>query len=222
MLFNSSISVYKDARKDWRQKKKRATEGEKVGWHHRFNGHELEQTLGVGEEWRVLAFRSSWGRKESETTWRLDNNIVGGLMRLSQTEPLEQGKAYSNHYYYIPSFISMFVCKGEVLFRRRRRSMGFPGDAVIKNPPINARDARDMDSIPGSGRCPGGEHSNWLQYFCLENSMNRGTWWATVHGFMESPGHDWAHTHNIGAFYYPGSLISQGCWVGRWSTKNNI
>ena len=85
-------------------------------------------------------------------------------MRLSQTEPLEQGKAYSNHYYYIPGFISMFVCKGEVLFRRRRRSMVFPGDAVMKNPPINERDARDMDSIPGSGRSPGGEHGNPLQY----------------------------------------------------------
>ena len=222
MLFNSSISVYKDAGKDWRQKKKRATEDEKVGWHHRFNGQELEQTLGVGEEWRVLAFCSSWGHKESETTWQLDNNIVGGLMRLSQTEPLEQGKAYSNHYYYIPGFISMFVCKGEVLFRRRRRSMVFPGDAVMKNPPINERDARDMDSIPGSGRSPGGEHGNWLQYSCPENSMNRGTWWATVHGFMDNPRHDWAHTHNIGAFYYPGSLISQDCWAGRQSTKNNI
>ena len=40
---------------------------------------------------------------------------------------------------------------------------------------------RDMGSIPGSGRSPGGGHNNPLQYSCLENSMDRGAWWATVH-----------------------------------------
>ena len=46
---------------------------------------------------------------------------------------------------------------------------------------VNAGDVRDTGSIPGSGRSPGGEHGNPLQYSCLENSMDRGTWWATVH-----------------------------------------
>ena len=52
--------------------------------------------------------------------------------------------------------------------------MGFPGGARIKNPPANARDIRDVGSIPGSRRSPGGGHDNPLQYSCLENSMDRG------------------------------------------------
>ena len=51
---------------------------------------------------------------------------------------------------------------------------------VVKNPPTNAVDIRDASLIPGSGRFPGGGPGNPLQYSCLENSMNRGAWWATV------------------------------------------
>ena len=46
----------------------------------------------------------------------------------------------------------------------------------------SACNARDSGSIPGSGRSPGEGNGNPFQYYCLENSMNRGTWWATVHG----------------------------------------
>ena len=53
---------------------------------------------------------------------------------------------------------------------------------VVKNPTANAGDTRDSGSIPGSGRSPGGRHLNPIQYSCLENSMDRGAWWATVHG----------------------------------------
>ena len=53
---------------------------------------------------------------------------------------------------------------------------------VLKNPPANAGDTRDTDSITGSGRSPGEEKSNPLQYSCLENSMDRRGWQATVHG----------------------------------------
>ena len=49
------------------------------------------------------------------------------------------------------------------------------GGAVVKNPSANAGVVRDMGSIPGSGRSPGGGHGNPLQYSCLENSMDRGT-----------------------------------------------
>ena len=59
--------------------------------------------------------------------------------------------------------------------------MGFPGGSVVKNPPANTRDARDGGSIPESGRSPGVGNGNPLQYSRLENSMNRGTWWATAH-----------------------------------------
>ena len=51
---------------------------------------------------------------------------------------------------------------------------------VVKKLPANTRDTRDMGSIPGSGRCPGGGHGNPLQYSCLENPMDRGVWRAAV------------------------------------------
>ena len=51
---------------------------------------------------------------------------------------------------------------------------------VVKTLPVNAGDVRDMGLIPGSGKSPGGGHDNSLQYFCLENPMDRGAWWATV------------------------------------------
>ena len=63
---------------------------------------------------------------------------------------------------------------------------GFPGGAVVKNPPANAGDARDADSIPESGRSPGGGNGNPLQSSCLENSRDRGAWRATVHGVTKS------------------------------------
>ena len=47
---------------------------------------------------------------------------------------------------------------------------------VVKNPPANAGDIRDVGLSPGSGRCPGGGHGNPSQYCCLENHINRGVW----------------------------------------------
>ena len=61
-------------------------------------------------------------------------------------------------------------------------SRGLPRWAlVVKNPPTNAGDIRGVSCIPGLGRPPGGEHGNPLQYSCLENPMDRGSWRATVH-----------------------------------------
>ena len=53
---------------------------------------------------------------------------------------------------------------------------------MVKNLPTNARDVNDASLVPGLGRSPGGGNGNPLQYFCLENPMDRGVWWATVHG----------------------------------------
>ena len=55
------------------------------------------------------------------------------------------------------------------------------GALVVKNLPAIAGDVRDAGSIPRSGRSPGGGHGNPLQCSCLENPMDRGAWWATVH-----------------------------------------
>ena len=52
---------------------------------------------------------------------------------------------------------------------------------VVKNPPANAGDIRDMRSIPGLGRSPGEGNGNPLRYSCLENPMDRGAWRAIVH-----------------------------------------
>ena len=57
---------------------------------------------------------------------------------------------------------------------------------LVKKLPANAGDTRDMSSIPGSGRSPGGGHGNPLQYPCLENPMDRGAWRATVHRVTKS------------------------------------
>ena len=57
---------------------------------------------------------------------------------------------------------------------------------MVKNPPANAGDPRDVGSIPGSGRSPGEGHGNPLQYSGLENLMDRGAWWATVEGITKS------------------------------------
>ena len=64
-----------DAKKDWGQEEKGVTENEMFGRHHRLNGHEVEQTLGDSGGQRSLAYCSPWGRKESNTTYWLNNNL---------------------------------------------------------------------------------------------------------------------------------------------------
>ena len=59
---------------------------------------------------------------------------------------------------------------------------GFPGSGSKES----ACNARDLGSIPGSGKSPAGENGNPLHYFCLENSMDRGTWQAIMHGVAKS------------------------------------
>ena len=64
-----------------------------------------------------------------------------------------------------------------------RLQMGFPGGSDGKESVCNEG---DPGLIPGLGRSPGEVNSNPLQYSCLENSMDRGVWWATVHGVAKS------------------------------------
>ena len=52
---------------------------------------------------------------------------------------------------------------------------------MVKSAPANEEDARNAGLIPGSERSPGGEYGNPLQYFCLENPMDKGAWWGTAH-----------------------------------------
>ena len=69
--------------------------------------------------------------------------------------------------------------------------MGFPGGVSGKEP---ASQCKRFSLIPGSGRSPGGEYGNPLQYSCLENSMDRGAWQATDHG-PQRVGHNWVTEH---------------------------
>ena len=78
----------------------------------------------------------------------------------------------------------------EAIWVRCRDKKGFPVVLVVKNPPANAGDIRDAEtwvgSIPGLGRSPGGQHGTPLQYSYLEYPMDRGAWWAPVHGVAKS------------------------------------
>ena len=57
---------------------------------------------------------------------------------------------------------------------------------MVKNLSTNAGDTRDVGLIPGSRRSPGGGCGDPLQYSCLENLMDKGAWWATIHGVAKS------------------------------------
>ena len=65
----------------------------------------------------------------------------------------------------------------------KNKNVSFPGALVVKNPPANAG---DMGLVPGLGGSPGGGNGNPLQYSCLGNLMDRGSWWAIVHGVQKS------------------------------------
>ena len=71
-------------------------------------------------------------------------------------------------------------------FELLNRNKGFPGGSVVKNLPAVQVDARDMGSIPESGRSLGGGHGNPLQYSCLKNPRDGEAWWAAVYGVAQS------------------------------------
>ena len=117
--------------------------------------------LGVSEGQGSLVCCSAWGRKESDTTERLNNN--------------NNNNNNNNKIYKPIRFISIY------LFNRASQVT-----LVVKNLPANVRDTRDVGLIPGSGRSPGEGNGNPLQYSCLENPLDRGAWQAIVHGVAKS------------------------------------
>ena len=73
--------------------------------------------------------------------------------------------------------------------------VGFLGGAIVRNLSASAGDTRDACLIPGLGKSHGVGSSNLLQYSCLENSMDRRDWQATVQGITESDSTEHTHTH---------------------------
>ena len=71
------------------------------------------------------------------------------------------------------------------------------GGSVVKSPPVNAINEGDESSIPESGCSPCAGYGNMLQYSCLENSMDRRAWWATIHGVAKSQAQLCTHTYII-------------------------
>ena len=93
------------------------------------------------------------------------------------------------------------------LLGRQLSLLGFPGGAVVKNPPADVWVTRDAGSIPGSGRSTGGGNGTPLQHSCLGNPMDRGAWRAAVSGVPES----WA---GLGTH----TAKSRG-WGTRWKSQ---
>ena len=90
---------------------------------------------------------------------------------------------------------------------------GFPRSSVVKNPPTNAGDTRDMGSTPGSERPPQGGNGNPLLYSCLKNFTDRGVWWATWHRVIKSQTHDWARTQ------FPNPLEIESASPNHWTSR---
>ena len=99
-------------------------------------------------------------------------------------------------------------------------SQGFPGGSVVKNLPASAGDTGDVGLTPRSGRSPGVGSDNPLQYSCLENSMDRGAWRATVHGVAKNRTwlSDWARTlsshcpQTAGSPHFTPSVVPTKFW----------
>ena len=109
----------------------------------------------------------------------------------------DEKKTVNFHWGSVVSLNRWFLAHGEALVKLSRglQFMGFPGGAVVKNPPANAG---NIGLIPGSERFPGGGNGNPLQYSCLQNPMDRGVWRAPVHGVTELDTTGWLSAHATG------------------------
>ena len=92
--------------------------------------------------------------------------------------------------------------------------MGFPGGSEVK---ASACNAGDPSSIPGSGRSPGEGNGTPLQYSCLENPMDGGAWWATVHGVAKSRTRLYFHFHS-----HPYMTTGKTIALTRWTFVGKV
>ena len=143
---------------------------------------------GKSHGWRSLEGCSPWGHWGSDTTERLPFHFSlscigegnGNPLQCSCLEnPRDVGAWWAAIYGVAQSQTRLkwlSSSNSNLVYRASQMSL------MVKNLPANAGDIRDVGSIPGLGRSPGGGHGNPLQYSCLENPMDRGAWQATVLG----------------------------------------
>ena len=146
--------------------------------------------------------RRGWQRMR----WLLDSVTDSMDMNLSKLGEIVEdwgvGKAIVHWVAKSQTWLSNWTMNNIALVNHISVPWDFPGGSVVKNPSANAGDAGDMGSIPGSRRSPGGENGKLLHYSCLENSMDRGAWWATDQAVTKSQ--MWlspAHTTHINRRY---------------------
>ena len=158
-----------------------------VGWHHRLNGHSLSKLRELvvdREAWRVAVHgvAKSWTQlsdwtehsQNNVSTEKLNNTSLGIPSLCKLLLPTTKDLKARYLLFLKLSDYCAYVCT-ETL----KTSGGFPSGSVVKNPPANAG---DTSLIPGLERSPGVGNGNPLQYSCLENPIDRGTWRATVRG----------------------------------------
>ena len=128
--------------------------------------------------------------------WYLDNYTEISLLRCSQhIKPRDTKRLPETHtshqfnllfYRCWPRLFQVHGCETNALPSTVLESGASQVALVVKNPPANVGDIRDVGSIPGWGRSPGGGMATHSSHSCLENPMDRGAWWATVHGVARS------------------------------------
>ena len=141
------------------------------------------------EAWRVRAMVVADG-KEKAGTWTQTGECRTTGRFLAPRRSYQSRQVTLDEDLSVPEcqLLSSFYCKWRVLFYQKAWPLkfpAFPSGAVVKNLCASAGEARDEGLIPRSARSPAVGNSNPLQYSCLENSIDRGAWRATVHGVAE-------------------------------------
>ena len=153
-----------------------------VGQHHRLNGHASEQTPGDSEGQGSLACCSPWCPKELDMTQQLNNNNIGLCLKFTNYVCKIHNSKYKIHKiqvllvfsriflkYNHTLFFCLASCFQHNYFEIYVHCCVLPRRLVVKSLPANVGDKREVGSILGSGRPPGGEHGNPFHYSCPEN-----------------------------------------------------
>ena len=177
-----------DAGKDWRQEEKGTIKDEMVERHHWLSGHEFEQVWemvrtgkpGTLQSMELQRVAHDWvdhtTRQEYSNGWPFPSPVDLPKAGIKPASPAWQ--VHSLPLSHLGS--SSYITYCSVNYRASLVAL------VVKNLPANTGDVKDPGSVPGLGQGCGGRHGNLLQYSCLENLIDRGVWWATIHRVAKS------------------------------------